>query len=88
MLIRFEIENGPTKNELKESCATGKKIYFKIEGKDRPAIITRLDDPPVKEGLYYNMTGYTLTGLFVAAYDFLERKGYLLTKYGTIVDDS
>lgn len=87
MLIEFEIEDGPTKEELKESCATGKKVYFKVEGKDRPAIIIEMDDLPVKEGLYYNVMGFTLTGRFVAAYDFLKKKGCLLTKYGTIIDN-
>ncbi len=56
MLIRVKIEDGPTKEELYEACANRRKVYFKIEGEQLPAIILGIHDLK-KEGLYFSLMG-------------------------------
>lgn len=78
------IENGPTKEDFDRLFNSDEKIYFKIEGEYYPHRIIDaiyLDDGSV------NLLGKTLTGLFTATYDFKIQQGYLITKYGRIVDD-
>lgn len=83
-LVRVQIEDGPTKKGFDEAVSKGEKIYFKVEGEYYPHIVKEIN---FLENECVKILGKTLTGLFVATYDFKTRSGYVITKYGRIVDD-
>ena len=83
-LVRVLIEDGPTRRKFNKLLRRNGKMYFKAEGKFYPHRVSdfiSLNDGGIR------FWGYTLTGLFVAEYDFKKRRGSLLTKYGRVVDD-
>ena len=83
-LVRTDIEDGPTREEFDKQYAQHGKMYFKIEGEYYPH---RINDAKFLKNECVKLLGYTLTGLFIAEYDFRTKHGSLITKYGRIVDD-
>ena len=84
-LIKVQIEDGPTREELDKSIKSGGKAYFKIEDEYYPHRITDSEALAGDKGL--RLMGYTVTGLFIANYYFKTKKGWLITKYGIVTDD-
>lgn len=83
-LVRVDIEDGPAREEFDKLHAKSEKMYFKIEGEYYPH---RISDATFLKNERVKLVGHTLTGLFIAEYDFKARCGSLITKYGRIVDD-